>query len=476
MLNETNSIEDSICCQNEPPRGRWHVRPPARHIGYTKTSVSVTSAIADPVASDVAYPAIADPIPKPATGKRIKANGITFKRTTNSYIKDMLTTGRHTKAKRKAPSTGHLPVILLLAACSDTSRYAAPKAKEATVAEARHVKILYSPYDAVLNTAPTPVAVDLSTYIQGAGIADTVWAVHIGNMQGLSLGSDSGNLTGQPSASTNLTIRATKPDGTFEDVIVTVTVREVIGDSSATESQTLSETKGADIAYMILGGDGNDILNGGNNDDDIRGGDGDDVLKGGAGADRLDGGGGKDTASYAGSPVGVKITLANDGSATSISGGDATGDKLISIENLIGSDHDDILNGNDGANVMTGGDGNDLFGVDRISTSIREADVITDFISRSTRAENSADHFDKINFGFESRTMLYYFLADLDGGGEANDMVIYDDMTGGDENVLVILQNVKQHNKYDFAENIDGELTHVSAVRADNGPTVADIL
>lgn len=280
MQDKTGLIEDRISCQDGTPRGRWHARPSARHIGC-----STTSGMANPAASGMADPAIADPVATPAIDERMIANGSRIKRTTNSYIKDMLSTDKRAKAKRIAPSTSLLPMILLLASCSDRSRYASPEAieaNEAKVAEARHVNILYSPYDAVLNTAPTPVAVDLSKYIKGTNIADTVWAVHAGEMQGLTLRSDSGNLTGQPSASTSLTIRATKPDGTFEDVIVTVTIREVVGNSSATQNQTLSETKGADIAYMILGGDGNDILNGGNNDDDIRGGGGDDVLKGGA--------------------------------------------------------------------------------------------------------------------------------------------------------------------------------------------------
>ena len=125
---------------------------------------------------------------------------------------------------------------------------------------------------------------------------------------------------------------------------------------------------------------------------------------------------------------------------------------------------------------MTGGDGSDLFGIDQISTDIREADVITDFATRNANAENSNGHFDKINFGFESSTSLYYFLADLDGGGDANDMVIYDNPAGGDENVLVILQNVTNYGKFDFAENIYGGATIVTAVSAINGPTVTDIL
>lgn len=474
MQRKTGLIEDRICCQDETQRGRWRVRPPARHIGY-----NTASGMANPAASGMADLAIANPVAKPAIDERMIAKGSSIKRTTNSHIKDMPTTDKRTKAKRIAPTTSLLPVILLLASCSDRSRYASPESSGAEIAEARQVTVLYSPYDAVLNRSPTPVSVELNGYIQGkaeAPITDTAWALHEGEMQGLTLNSDSGTLSGQPSASTSLTLRATKADGTGADVIVTVIVREVIGDSTATENQTLSETKGENIAYMILGGDGNDILNGANNADDIRGGDGDDILTGGAGADRLDGGTGKDTASYAGSNAGVQITLANDGSAASIAGGHATGDRLISIENLIGSDHDDVLNGNDGANVMTGGDGNDLFGIDRISTHISAADVITDFAGRSDPAGHTADRVDKIYFGYETGRLLYYALADLDGGGTANDMVIYDDEDGGDNNVLVILQNATRLSKYDFAENMEGVAAHVPAIMINDGPTVTDIL
>jgi Ca2+-binding RTX toxin-like protein len=77
---------------------------------------------------------------------------------------------------------------------------------------------------------------------------------------------------------------------------------------------------------------------------------------GGAGADLLDGGDGVDTAVYSGSATGVSINLA----AGTASGGDAQGDTLISIENLVGSNYDDILIGDAGDNVLTGGAGADI--------------------------------------------------------------------------------------------------------------------
>jgi len=82
---------------------------------------------------------------------------------------------------------------------------------------------------------------------------------------------------------------------------------------------------------------------------------GDDVLQGGAGADHLDGGDGNDTASYAGSNTGVNVDL-KTGSG---SGGDATGDTIVSIGHLTGSSYGDALNGNDNVNILNGGAGND---------------------------------------------------------------------------------------------------------------------
>ncbi|MBB3134049.1 serralysin [Rhizobium pisi] len=111
---------------------------------------------------------------------------------------------------------------------------------------------------------------------------------------------------------------------------------------------------------VYTGTNGNDIMphtgqsNGGN--ETFKGLAGNDVLKGGAGADVLDGGYGNDTASYEGSSSGVNVNLAT-GAA---SGGHATGDKIVSIENLTGSSYDDVLTGgNNGGNVLNGGAGAD---------------------------------------------------------------------------------------------------------------------
>ncbi|RZI45788.1 hypothetical protein EDM53_04645, partial [Rickettsiales endosymbiont of Peranema trichophorum] len=91
-------------------------------------------------------------------------------------------------------------------------------------------------------------------------------------------------------------------------------------------------------------------------DDVMHGLAGDDVIEGKGGPDRIDGGEGYDTASYASSPAGVQIDL----TAFTAKGGDAEGDTLVSIENLIGSPHSDQLTGNRDANVMHGQAGDDI--------------------------------------------------------------------------------------------------------------------
>lgn len=110
--------------------------------------------------------------------------------------------------------------------------------------------------------------------------------------------------------------------------------------------------KGDDV---LDGGDGNDLLIGGEGDDFLFGRDGDDTLIGGEGNDLLDGGEGNDTADYSDDSEGVTVDLGT-GRATGIGIGR---DTLVSIENVIGGSGDDVLIGNDAANILFGGAGND---------------------------------------------------------------------------------------------------------------------
>lgn len=106
----------------------------------------------------------------------------------------------------------------------------------------------------------------------------------------------------------------------------------------------------------VVGTGAADLLRGDGGANLLTGGAGDDRLAGRGGADRLDGGSGRDIADYSGAATGVSVDLA----AGIGSAGDAAGDVLIGIEDLVGSAWDDALIGDAGDNRLTGGLGADL--------------------------------------------------------------------------------------------------------------------
>lgn len=79
------------------------------------------------------------------------------------------------------------------------------------------------------------------------------------------------------------------------------------------------------------------------------------MLSGGRGADVLNGGGGTDTATYLAAEIGLTVNLADHKKNT----GEAAGDSFTSIENLVGSAFNDVLIGNQSANMLDGGKGAD---------------------------------------------------------------------------------------------------------------------
>lgn len=109
------------------------------------------------------------------------------------------------------------------------------------------------------------------------------------------------------------------------------------------------------VANVLRGGGGNDTLKGYSGNDELNGGADNDILIGGIGADTLIGGSGIDMASYEDAAAGVTASMANPGA----NAGDALGDTYDTIEGLIGSNHNDILNGGNGIETLVGGAGND---------------------------------------------------------------------------------------------------------------------
>ncbi|NET79491.1 calcium-binding protein [Okeania sp. SIO1F9] len=97
--------------------------------------------------------------------------------------------------------------------------------------------------------------------------------------------------------------------------------------------------------------------------DQLRGFNGDDVFLGGAGADIIKGDDGLDTSSYIHSTAGVTVDLTNKPNNTYVEvANDGFGgkDKLYSIENIIGSDYDDEITGDNKPNVLGSAQGDDI--------------------------------------------------------------------------------------------------------------------
>ena len=166
---------------------------------------------------------------------------------------------------------------------------------------------------------------------------------------------------------------------------------------------------GGDHIYGQFGSAVDNQFNGGAGDDALYGFEGNDTLIGGAGADVLDGGAGTDTVSYAvGSGNAVTVNL-----STGLgSGNDAQGDTYTDIENVIGSNNDDVLTGDANANVINGGDGNDtiegLGGGDTLTGGTgndtfvyvgagTDSDTITDFTQGDDRIDVSSYGLTDIN-------------------------------------------------------------------------------
>ncbi len=171
---------------------------------------------------------------------------------------------------------------------------------------------------------------------------------------------------------------------------------------------------GGEGADRLVGEDGDDLLGGGPGDDALDGGAGRDSLWGGApsdercatgglhgcsyvdgnaapdGADVLRGGPDGDSVSYRGRSEGVVVDLA-------VAGGDGTpgeGDSVApDVEAVIGTHHDDVLRGTDGAEGLSGGVGNDrLFG--RGGQDALSADASDGLGPQEEGLANSADVLD----------------------------------------------------------------------------------
>ena len=156
----------------------------------------------------------------------------------------------------------------------------------------------------------------------------------------------------------------------------------------------------------IWGADGNDVIFGRSGNDSLFGLNGDDTMVGGAGGDLLNGGAGRDRAQYNDASAGLTADLQNAASNT----GDAAGDSYVSIEDLFGSNFDDTLRGDAGANNILGANGNDLI------------------LGRDGEDSLSGGNGNDTLIGQAGRDFLY--------GNGGNDTFVYQDITDSATNYL----------------------------------------
>ncbi len=226
-------------------------------------------------------------------------------------------------------------------------------------------------------------------------------------------------------------------------------------------------------------------VRGTNFNDTLIGDDGRNQLRGLGGNDFIDGGGGQDQVTYLDATSGVTVNL-----VTGLVFGGSGNDTLVSIEEAIGSDHNDTLIGNDADNYFEGGFGNDSIdggdGFDfigyfestlgvtvNLATGIVTGDEGTDTVVNIEGVEGSTAN-DSIT-GNDGRNILVGNTGDdtlrggagrddlrgelgndlLDGGDGGDDAVDYRDASGG---VLVNLA-------LGFASGADGNDTILNVER-----------
>ncbi len=216
------------------------------------------------------------------------------------------------------------------------------------------------------------------------------------------------------------------------------------------------EGDGAANHFRGLGG--NDTLKGGAGNDILDGGDGNDVLEGGAGADTLIGGAGHDTVTYIREKSGVNVYLWG-----AANGGAAAGDTYSGIEQVIGTNYNDVIQGDDLANRLNGMNGDDTL-------NGRGGNDILD-------GGDGADLLD----GGSGNDIIY--AADVTGtfsdiivGGSGNDTVDYFGATAGVSVDLTANTSggAAAGDSYNSVENVNGTYHNDTLRPAPNGRAFGD--
>jgi serralysin len=221
--------------------------------------------------------------------------------------------------------------------------------------------------------------------------------------------------------------------GTGNDIYVVDatgdTVTENANEGTDLVQSSVTFTLGANVENLTL--TGSSAINGTGNalNNIITGNSANNVLAGLGGADQLIGGSGTDTATYAASTSGVTVSLTlNTGS-----GGDAQGDTFSSIENLIGSNYNDVFEGNSGVNNINGGAGIDTITYENATALVKVSLATTSAQSTGGGGSDTLSNFENLTGSAFNDTLTGSTVANVLKGLAGNDTI----SAGGGNDTLV---------------------------------------
>ena len=199
----------------------------------------------------------------------------------------------------------------------------------------------------------------------------------------------------------------------------------------------------------IVGSAGADILKGDGNDNKLYGMAGNDILVGRGGADVLDGGADTDTIDYSGAvSLGVTVDLVTG--TGSGAGSDADGDTYVSIENVVGTDFNDVIRGNAVANALDGGAGTDTLDYGKSSTYV-SVSLMAGIVGSHGDAEGDTfKNFENLTGSAFNDTLSGDNLANVIDGGAGDDKIF-----GGDGNDILVGGSSINGDTLDGGKGID---------------------
>ena len=196
---------------------------------------------------------------------------------------------------------------------------------------------------------------------------------------------------------------------------------------------SLDQLNGGAGNDKIYGEEGADWLHGHTGNDELFGGDGDDVLNGEEGIDYYDGGDGVDHVTFIGSSGGVNVSLLSNKVYDDGHGND---EDIINVEGVQGTYYDDVISGNNLANWLNAGNGNDIInGFDGDDTLI--GDSGEDMLNGGSGTDTAiySGFIGGISFNFEDDSTLirdqYGFYDTISNIEVINATGVADTMIGG---------------------------------------------